>query len=85
MSGQGAAFAATSAAVARSSHAVSRLAAAAGAPSLVLFSSESDPTLCAPRPGAQGTKVNVLRKRDLVALSVSEVQSALPFAVTKKR
>jgi len=61
------------------------LAAAAGAPSLVLFSSESDPTLCAPRPGAQGTKVNVLRKRDLVALSVSEVQSALPFSVTKKR
>lgn len=56
------------------------LIAASGAPSLVLFSSQSDPDLCAPRPGAQGGKVTVLRKPDLVALSVSEVQSALPFS-----
>jgi len=61
------------------------LVAAAGAPSLVLFSAESDPDLCAPRPGAQGGKVAVLRKPDLVALSVSEVQSALPFALQAKR
>ena len=61
------------------------LIAAAGAPSLVLFSSESDPDLCAPRPGAQGGKVVVLRKPDLVALSVSEVQSALPFTLQAKR
>lgn len=61
------------------------LIAAAGAPSLVLFSSESDPDLCAPRPGAQGGKVAVLRKPDLVALSVSEVQTALPFSLPVKR
>jgi ADP-heptose:LPS heptosyltransferase len=61
------------------------LIAAAGAPSLVLFSSESDPDLCAPRPGAQGGKVAVLRKPDLIALSVSEVQSALPFSLQVKR
>ncbi len=61
------------------------LIAAAGAPSLVLFSEESDPALCAPRPGAQGGKVAVLRKPDLVALSVSEVQNALPFAPPVKR
>ncbi|MNC92408.1 hypothetical protein D3C83_88320 [compost metagenome] len=61
------------------------LAAAAGAPSLVLFSVESDPDLCAPRPGAQGTKVTVLRKPDLLALSVSEVQAALPFSLAVKR
>jgi ADP-heptose:LPS heptosyltransferase len=61
------------------------LIAAAGAPALVLFSSESDPDLCAPRPGAQGGKVAVLRKPDLVALSVAEVQSALPFALAVKR
>lgn len=61
------------------------LIAAAGAPSLVLFSRESDPDLCAPRPGAQGGKVAVLQKPDLVALSVAEVQSALPFALQAKR
>lgn len=61
------------------------LIAAAGAPSLVLFSSESDPDLCAPRPGAHGGKVAVLRKPDLAALSVSEVQSALPFSLQAKR
>jgi ADP-heptose:LPS heptosyltransferase len=61
------------------------LIAAAGAPSLVLFSSESDPDLCAPRPGAQGGKVAVLRKPDLVALSVAEVHDALPFTLQAKR
>jgi ADP-heptose:LPS heptosyltransferase len=61
------------------------LVAAAGAPALVLFSSESDPDLCAPRPGAQGGKVAVLKKPDLVALSVSEVQTALPFTLQVKR
>jgi len=61
------------------------LVAAAGCPALVLFSSESDPALCAPRPGAQGGKVAVLRKPDLVALSVAEVQSKLPFAMRVTR
>jgi ADP-heptose:LPS heptosyltransferase len=61
------------------------LIAAAGAPSLVLFSAESDPDLCAPRPGERGGKVAVLRKPDLVALSVSEVQTALPFTLQVKR
>jgi ADP-heptose:LPS heptosyltransferase len=61
------------------------LIAAAGCPSLVLFSSESDPVLCAPRPGAQGGKVAVLRKPDLAALSVAEVQTALPFALQARR
>jgi ADP-heptose:LPS heptosyltransferase len=61
------------------------LTAAAGCPSLVLFSSESDPDLCAPRPGVQGGKVAVLRKPDLIALSVAEVQAALPFALEIKR
>ncbi len=61
------------------------LIAAAGAPSLVLFSAESDPDLCAPRPGARGGKVAVLHKPDLVALSVSEVQTALPFTLQVKR
>ena len=61
------------------------LIAAAGAPALVLFSAESDPDLCAPRSGAQGGKVTVLRRPDLVALSVAEVQSALPFSLQVKR
>jgi len=61
------------------------LIAAAGCPSLVLFSSESDPRLCAPRAGAEGGKVAALRKPDLKALSVSEVQSALPFALAARR
>ena len=61
------------------------IAAAAGTPSLVLFSAESDPALCAPRPGAQGGKVAVLQKPDLLALSVSEAQTALPFSLSVKR
>ncbi len=66
------------------------LIAAAGCPSLILFSDESDPALCAPRPGVAPpgrppAKVAVLRRPDLKALSVSEVQSALPFALPVKR
>jgi len=44
------------------------LIAAAGAPTLALFSSASDPALCAPRG-----KVRVLRRESLEQLSVSEV------------
>ena len=45
------------------------VAAVSGAPSLVLFSVQSDPSLCAPR----GAKVNILREADLAALSVDRV------------
>jgi hypothetical protein len=48
------------------------LAAAAGCRSVVLFSEESDPALCAPR-GA----VTVLRRADLATLDVDEVWTAL--------
>jgi ADP-heptose:LPS heptosyltransferase len=48
------------------------LAAFAGAPALVLFSSDSDPTLCAPRtPG-----IKVLQRDDLADLEASEVIKA---------
>jgi ADP-heptose:LPS heptosyltransferase len=45
------------------------LIAAAGCPSLVLFSRASDPALCAPR----GQRVTVLQRPDLAALAVEEV------------
>ena len=45
------------------------VAAVAGAPSLVLFSNQSDPDLCAP----QGANVRTLREGDLAALSVDRV------------
>ncbi len=45
------------------------VAAVAGAPSVVLFSAESDPALCAPR----GAKVATLRENDLAALTVDRV------------
>ncbi len=45
------------------------LAAAAGCPSLVLFSHDSDPALCAPR----GRSVRVLRRAVLADLPVAEV------------
>ena len=48
------------------------LAAFAGAPTLVLFSAESDPALCAPRLSG----LQVLQKDDLDALSVDEVTKA---------
>jgi len=46
--------------------------AATGCPSVVLFSAESDPALCAPRG-----RVTVLRRDDLGELAVAEVESAL--------
>jgi ADP-heptose:LPS heptosyltransferase len=49
------------------------MAAVGGAPSIVLFSDESDPALCAPR----GADVTVLRRPDLSALTVDEVAAAL--------
>ncbi len=48
------------------------LAAAAGCRSVVLFSDESDPALCAPRG-----RVTVLRKPDLAELELGEVWEAL--------
>jgi hypothetical protein len=45
------------------------LIAAAGCPSVVLFSAESDPRLCAPK----GAEVVVLRRENLQGLGVDEV------------
>ncbi len=59
------------------------LIAMAGCPSLVLFSAESDPSLCAPRPGATGGRVLVLRRPSLDTLSVDEVEAGLPFVVVR--
>jgi hypothetical protein len=50
------------------------LIAAAGAPSLVLYSKESDPAKIAPR----GPAVKTLRRNDLNDLSLEEVLAALP-------
>lgn len=50
------------------------LLAAAGCASVVLFSQESDPALCAPR----GRAVTVLRRPDLAALDPAAVLAALP-------
>ncbi|MDH5188179.1 MAG: glycosyltransferase family 9 protein [Rhodospirillaceae bacterium] len=47
--------------------------ATAGAPSVVAFSSESDPKLCQPR----GKRVKVVRRDDLKMLSVGEVWTIL--------
>lgn len=49
------------------------LIAASGCPSVVLFSDDSDPALCAPRG-----KVTVLRRPNLAELPLEEVTSALP-------
>ncbi len=49
------------------------LIAAAGCPSVVLFSTESDPRLCAPR----GAEVAVLRRESLKGLGVDEVMRLL--------
>jgi ADP-heptose:LPS heptosyltransferase len=49
------------------------VAAAAGVPSVVLFSAESDPKLCAPR----GSHVAVLRRPEIQGLSLAEVEAAL--------
>jgi ADP-heptose:LPS heptosyltransferase len=48
------------------------LAAFAGAPSVILFSGDSDPALCAPRSG----RVTVLQRDDLADLSADEVTKA---------
>jgi len=48
------------------------LAAFAGAPAVILFSSDSNPDLCAPRLD----KVTILQKDDLADLSVEEVTKA---------
>lgn len=50
------------------------IAAAARCPSVVLFSADSDPALCAPR----GDHVTVLRENDLADLAVETVAAALP-------
>jgi ADP-heptose:LPS heptosyltransferase len=49
------------------------MAALGGTPSVVLFSAESDPALCAPR----GSNVTVLRRSELAGLTVGEVAAAL--------
>ena len=56
------------------------LLATAGCPSLVLFSHDSDPALCAPR----GRAVSVLRRPDLRDLPISDVLAALPVVATER-
>jgi ADP-heptose:LPS heptosyltransferase len=51
--------------------------ATAGCPSVVLFSHDSDPALCAPR----GPDVRVLRRPELSMLDVETVMDALPHPV----
>ena len=48
------------------------LAALAGAPSLILFSAESDPALCAPR----SPRITVMRSDDLADLDSTQVIKA---------
>ena len=54
------------------------LLAAAGCRSVVLFSRDSDPALCAPR----GPDVRVLRRPALASLTVATVLAELPHLVT---
>jgi len=49
------------------------LLAAAGCPSLVLFSRDSDPARCVPRAPPGAPVVRVLRRLDLAALTPAEV------------
>lgn len=49
------------------------IAAIAGAPSLVLYSHASDPTLC----GQRGAQVDIIRVKDLDRLPVDEVENRL--------
>jgi ADP-heptose:LPS heptosyltransferase len=56
------------------------LIAVAGCPSIVLFSHDSDPALCAPR----GISVTVLRRPDLASLDVATVLAALPAAAPRE-
>jgi ADP-heptose:LPS heptosyltransferase len=53
------------------------IVAAAGCPSVVLFSRESDPALCAPRAGAGGPAPVILRRPSLDALPMEEVLAQL--------
>lgn len=53
------------------------LLAAAGCVSLVLFSGDSDPALCAPRSPEDTTPVRVLRRDDLATLPPGDVMQAL--------
>jgi ADP-heptose:LPS heptosyltransferase len=53
------------------------LIAAAGCPSLVLFSAATDPVIAAPRPGATGGRVEVLFRHPLGFLGPDEVFDAL--------
>ena len=53
------------------------LIAAAGCPSVVLFSDQSDPALCAPRGPGGAASVTVLRRRSLEDLALGEVDAAL--------
>jgi hypothetical protein len=51
----------------------------------VLFSRDSDPTLCAPRAPAGEPPVRVLRRSDLATLSLDDVMAALPVPVEALR
>lgn len=53
------------------------IAAAAGAPSLVLFSADSDPAMSAPRAGREGQAVETLQVETLGELSVEAVLERL--------
>lgn len=55
------------------------IVAGVGCPSLTLFSSDSDPALCAPRGAMGGPKVRVLRRERLGELTVAEVAAAMPL------
>jgi ADP-heptose:LPS heptosyltransferase len=54
------------------------LAAFAGTPSVILFSGDSDPALCAPRSG----RVTVLQRDDLADLSADEVTKAVALLLS---
>ncbi len=56
------------------------LLAAAGCPSLVLFSGDSDPALCVPRAPPGALPVRVLRRDDLATLTPDEVIADLVAA-----
>ncbi len=53
------------------------LIAATGCPSVVLFSDQSDPALCAPRGPGGAASVTVLRRGSLEDLALGEVDAAL--------
>jgi ADP-heptose:LPS heptosyltransferase len=53
------------------------LIAAVGCPSLVLFSADSDPALCAPRAPDWGSPVAILRREVLADLELAEVEDAM--------